>query len=86
METEKIIKISKVQCHCYDGIQCETAIYAKSDSRKGYRWYIGYGADMLPAAKSDLANMRDFYPNNTSELESAQSRIGQVVYKYRKNN
>jgi hypothetical protein len=86
METEKIIKIKKVQCHCYDGTQCETAIYAKSNSRPGYRWYVGYGADKLPASKADLANMRDYYNQEDILLQTQEECTGEVVYKYRRIN
>ena len=84
MKTEKIIKIKSVQCHAYDNSQCEMAIYAMSDSRKGYRWYVGYGADYLPASKSDADNYQD-YTNQKSELEYAiDSMTGMVVKMYRK--
>jgi hypothetical protein len=82
METEKIIKVLNVKKHCYDGTQCETAIYAKSDSRPGYRWYVGYGADKMPASKSDLANMED-YINQADEMMGLDRYVGEVVIKYR---
>ena len=83
MKTEKIIKIKAVQCHQYDGCQCETAIYAKSDSRNGYRWYVGYGADYVPASKKDAENYRD-YSNQETELADAQEQItGTTVRMYR---
>ena len=84
MKTEKIIKVLNVKCHCYDGSQCETAIYAKSDSRPGYRWYVGYGGDMMPATKADLDNMRD-YINQSDEMQGLNRFVGNVVYKYRNN-
>lgn len=85
-DTERIIRIKNVACHCYDGTSCETAIYAKSDSRPGYRWYVGYGGDKMPAAKADLDNLSD-YRNRAAELADAQERYadGQtVVYRYRR--
>ena len=51
----------------------------------GYRWYVGYGADYMPACNADLANFRD-YPNQVQELmESLNSDYykGKVVIKYR---
>lgn len=72
MKIEKIIKVKNIQCHCYDGTNCETAIYAKSDTRKGYRWYVGYGADYLPASKTDQQNFRN-YTNQAEELEIAKN-------------
>jgi hypothetical protein len=86
MNTERIIKVKNIQCHCYDGTQCEMAIYAKSDSRPGYRWYVGYGADYLPAAKADLDNMRD-YDHQSAELADVLSNnryVGETVCKYRR--
>ena len=88
MRTEKIIKVRNIQCHCYDGTQCETAIYAKSDKRKGYRWYVGYGADYMPASKSDRDNMSD-YTYQISELaETIETGkyAGMTVIMYRNNN
>ena len=82
METERIIKVNNVKCHCYDGTQCETAIHAKSDSRPGYRWYVGYGADYMPAAKADLDNMRDYH-NQAEEMQGLDRFIGTAVIKYR---
>jgi hypothetical protein len=84
--TERIIKVKNVACHCYDGRNCETAIYAKSDSRPGYRWYVGYGGDKLPASKRDLDNMTD-YRNQAAELSDAQECYADghtVVQKYRR--
>jgi hypothetical protein len=86
MKLEKIIKIKKVACHCYDGTQCEKAIYAKSDSRPGYRWYVGYGADYIPASKSDLDNMTEYEFYQENELLSAQESLtGKLVQMYRKS-
>lgn len=79
METEKITNIKGVKCHCYDGTQCEPAIYAKSDSRPGYRWYVGYGGDYMPAGKADIDNMREYgLPQDTDYM------IGMTVDRYRK--
>lgn len=82
MNTEKIVAVKAVRCHQYDDCQCETAIYAKSDRRKGYRWYVGYGGDYVPAARADQDNMRD-YTYQESELEEAQGLIGSTVHMYR---
>ena len=82
MKVERIIKIKHVAVHCYDGTQCEKAIYAKSDRRKGYRWYIGYGADYMPASINDLDNMTP-YTYQAEELDAAQRLIGKVVRMYR---
>jgi len=80
MSTEKIVSVKDVKCHCYDGSQCETAVLAKSNKRKGYRWYVGYGSDYRPAAKKDLENFTD-YTNQAAELDEAiENMPGTVVY------
>ena len=83
MKTEKIIKIKNVKCHCDDGTQCETALYAKTDKRPGYRWYVGYGADYMPAKKSDLDNMRDYTNQQSELLDAIDNHTGGIVIMYR---
>ncbi len=85
MKTEKIVQIAKVRMHRYDESQRETAIYAKSDKRAGYRWYVGYGGDYIPAAKADLNNFADFTGGNEIELTDVRNFwIGRYVQMYRK--
>ena len=87
MKAETITKVRNIKCHCYDGTQCETAIYAKSDKRQGYRWYVGYGGDYLPASKHDLTNMRD-YTNQADILADTlddNRYVGNLVQMYRHN-
>jgi len=78
MKTEKIVKVLKIQKHCYDGTNCEPAIYAKSDKRPGYRWYVGYGGDYLPASKADLDNI-EHMPGYAPEV----NYVGMSVQMYR---
>jgi len=86
MKTEKIIKVKNIMCHCYDGTQCETAIYAQSDSRPGYRWYVGYGADYLPASKGDIDNMSEYTYQAAALADVLESGayVGMVVRMYRR--
>jgi hypothetical protein len=86
MIMEKIVAVKNVALHCYDGTNCETAYYAKSDSRPGYRWYVGYGGNYLPASKADLDNMQE-YAHQAAELEEGKSYFaGNCVMKYRTGN
>jgi hypothetical protein len=88
MKTEKIVAILNVALHRYvhryDGGQCETAIYARSDSRRGYRWYVGYGGDYRPASAADVAGFQSYsYP--LSHLPKAREFwIGRTVRMYRR--
>ena len=43
--------------HCYDGVQHETAIKVSTEKHPKPRWYVGYGADYVPASKADLVNI-----------------------------
>lgn len=83
--TETIVAIKGVKLHRY-GSQCETAIYAKSDSRNGYRWYVGFGSDYYPASKAETENFEE-YSNPESELADAiENIVGSYVRKYRNGN
>ncbi len=54
---ETVTKVVAIGNHCYDGMQHETAIKASTAKHPRPRWYVGYGADYVPASKSDLANI-----------------------------
>ncbi len=54
---ETVKRVIATGNHCYDGMQHETAIKAATDKHPKPRWYVGYGADYVPASKSDLANI-----------------------------
>jgi len=79
MNTEKIIKILKIGSHRFDGTQVEIALYAKSDRRSGYRWYVGYGADYRPASKYDLDHITDIKNHDSEEYDYT----GTMVHMYR---
>ena len=80
MKTEKIIKVKKTGRHEYDDTQRETAIYAKSDQRPGYRWYIGYGSDYVPANKADISNIIDIV---AADIEASAKYTEMYVHRYR---
>ncbi len=52
--------VTRAANHMYDG-QGETAIYAHQPGKHG-KWYVGYGADYIPACKADLANLSNIRP------------------------
>lgn len=84
---ETIVAVKAVKMHAYDETQRETAIYAKSDKRPGYRWYVGYGGDYIPANRGDLDNLGDYTGGNEAELADAQDFWpGRSVYMYRRGN
>lgn len=78
MKTEKIVKVKKVKLHRFSGGQCESAYYAKSDSRKGYRWYVGYGSDLMPASRNDDITSYE-YPQD----DNGDDIVGNIVQMYR---
>ncbi len=53
----KEVIVTRAANHRY-GNQGETAIFAHEPNKHG-RWYIGYGADYIPANKADMANISD---------------------------
>jgi hypothetical protein len=81
MKTEKIVNVLNVALHRYDGTQCEPAIYAKSDSRPGYRWYVGYGGDYRPASAADVAGFQS-YVYLQAQI-AWESWLGRTVRMYR---
>ena len=78
MKTEKIVKVLRVKLHRYAGGQCESAYYAKSDKRPGYRWYVGYGGDLRPASRND-----DIQDYEYQQDDNGNSIIGHTVEMYR---
>ena len=88
MKEEQIIAVKKVAAHLYDDIQGEMAYYAKSNKRPGFRWYVAYGGDEVPAAKKDLKNLAwitDVDTKNivTEEDEKAAAFLDTWVQMYR---
>ena len=80
MKTARVKSVTRIANHCYDGTQCETAIYAKTDKSNGkYKWYVGYGGDMMPATKSDIAMLTDISTFDNLGIEN-NSYVGDVVY------
>ncbi len=58
---EIVTRVVAIGSHSYDSphnaTQHETAIKAATDKHPKARWYVGYGADYVPASKSDLVNI-----------------------------
>jgi hypothetical protein len=61
------VTVTRVGLHQYESphnaIQGETAIYAHLPNRHG-KWYVGYGADYVPATKTDIANISNVRSGN----------------------
>lgn len=59
--TEIVTRVTAVGNHAYDSphnaTQHEVAIRAATNKHPRSRWYVGYGADYVPASKADLANI-----------------------------
>lgn len=83
MRVEQIKKIKRVALHNYDGANCEKAIYAKSDRRPGYRWYVGYGGDYLPASRDDISKLTEYSTAWDNDPISANYWVGRYVRMYR---
>jgi len=77
----RITDVKRVARHCYDGLQMETAIYAKTEQSPYYRWYVAYGGNYLPATKADINNLYDIRPYDNEEEEI--DLMGVNVYAYR---
>lgn len=53
---ETVTRVIATGNHRYGG-QGETVIKAAMDRHPRPRWYVGYGADYIPAGRGDLANI-----------------------------
>jgi len=80
MKTEIIIDVKKTALNRYDS-QCETAIYAKSNMRPGYRWYVGFGSDYFPANQAEIGNLEIV---TDCTIEEKDTYEGTEVWMYRK--
>lgn len=79
-EVSKIVAVKNTALHVYGGSQCETAIYAKVDNRKGYRWYVGFGSDYFPASKKEISTFTNYVSLDNPEKCDL---IGSYVRMYR---
>ena len=83
----KIEKVYEIAIHAYDNSQRETACRVKlSNGRRC--WLVGYGADYLPAAKSDIENLYNHQniarqDDGSEAFEIASRLIGTQVWAYR---
>jgi len=79
MKYEKIEKVYEVGRHEYDDTNRETAYRVKlSNGRRC--WLVGYGADWMPAKKSDIDNIMDIHIPKDWEIDGI---VGSFVYPYR---
>ncbi len=55
---DTVTRVVATGIHRYQpGNQCEPAIKAATDRHPHPRWYVGYGADYIPANSDDIANI-----------------------------
>lgn len=78
MKYAKIETIYEVGRHEYDDTNRETAYRVKlSNGRRC--WLVGYGADHMPAKKTDIINIMEVHTPEDWEIDGM---IGTIVYAY----